>query len=727
MMNAESVNSMHAAHTDVEAREFTRRVTCVSTARCACVLLGVACILGFTSVTATRAITLEEMQGHVEYLASDELAGRATGEPGCRAAEEYIAERFRAWGLEPLPGRDDLFVEFALRSGSFDKSRSRATLQVRGRSFDGQLEREFRPFPFSGSGSAEGEVVFAGYGITAPGYDYDDYDGLDVTGKVVLLFRYEPAIDDPTSLFDGERHSQHAWFATKARNAREHGARAMLLVTGPLHGDPNEDLSMQRGLALAVPDDSDSDNSDGFIAVQISQAWATTILSSSDLDLEALHEEVEDGVPPSELQLRDVRVEINVVPGVESGILARNVVGFLRGSDPLLHDEWLVVGGHHDHIGERNGSGDRIFNGADDNASGTSVVLALARAYAQREERPRRSVVFVTFSGEERGLLGSRALVEHELLPMRQVRFMLNFDMVGRNPHQPVRVYGDGVASGLREIVESANRDAGVDLQFNGRAIPSNSDHASFYRADVPILAFFTGVHRDYHSVRDEADKLDYERMVDIARVADVALWHIADAEPEAFPRFIHHVAWLGVRLQVEGEEVGSRARITRVEPDSRGETAGLREGDRVASINGIEVRDPGDIGRRIRNVPPESRVRIGVVRHDRLLFVEAERARAGFLGIQPAPVNPDDRKRWNLPRTAGVRVRRVVPDGPAEASGLRRGDILVQVGGRDVAYEDIVDRLSAIGAGEEVQLQVVRGGDRLHLTVVLAARPDES
>ncbi|UCE03114.1 MAG: M28 family peptidase [Candidatus Latescibacterota bacterium] len=690
-------------------------------------LFGVVCTFVLTTFTPARPVTLEEIRGHVEYLASDELAGRETGEPGCHEAEEYIAERFHAWGLEPLPGGDDLFVEFALRAGRFDKERSRATLHVGGRTYDGRLGREFRPFPFSGRGSVEGEIVFAGYGITAPEHDYDDYAGLDVTGKVVLVLRYEPAIDDPTSPFDGERHSPHAWFETKARNAREHGAGAMLLVTGPMHGDSDEDLSLQRGLALVAPDPADASDADGFIAVQISQDWAATMVSSSDFDLAELHEEVEAGIPASDLRLRDAHVELEVMSGDGRSFVARNVVAFLPGSDPLLRDEWIVVGGHHDHIGQRAGRGDRIFNGADDNASGTSLVLALARAYTERDARPRRSIVFATFSGEERGLLGSRALVEQELLPMRRVRLMMNFDMVGRNPHQPVRVFGDGVASGLRDIVESANQGVGVDLQFSGRAIPSNSDHASFYRADVPILAFFTGVHRDYHSVRDEADKLDYERMVEIARVADAALWRIADAGPEAFPRFIHHVAWLGVRLQVEEEDTGSRAHVTRVEPDSRGERAGLRAGDRVASMDGIDVHDPGDIGRRIRSVPPESRVRLGIERDGRLLDVEVERARAGFLGIQAAPVDAEDRERWNLPRTAGVRVRRVVPEGPAEASGLRRGDILVQVAGHDVAYEDIVDRLSAIGAGEEVQLEIVRAGDRLHLTVVLAARPDES
>ncbi len=584
--------------------------------------------IGLAAVDGAWSVQESELRSHVEYLASDALEGRATGEPGCDLAAEYIAGRFASWGLEPLPG-NSYFLEYALQRRAFDARESRAILRADGRRHYGQLGREFQPFWFSGVGSVEADVVFAGYGITAPELGYDDYRGVDVAGKLVLVLRYEPGRDDPDSPFDGASHSQHAYFETKARVAREHGAAGMLLVTGPLHGRDDEDLGSEPRLTLATTEEDDT-----FPALHISQKWAA--LMWGDLDLAELHRRVEAGEHPSALRL-DAHMQLAVVYGdSKEELRSANVAAILPGRDPLLRNEWIVVGAHHDHIGTARTGRDRVFNGADDNASGTAVLLAMARQWASRAEPPRRSIVFVTFSGEERGLLGSRAILEQERIPLEKIQFMINFDMVGRNPRRPVAVFGDGIATGVRDVVEDANASVSLELQFHGRRIPRNSDHSSFYRRDVPVLAFFTGLHDDYHSVRDHADKLDYGRMVEIAALGSAVLERLADMEPERFPRF----------------------------------------------------------------------------------------QAAGFLGIQHAEIPRAERRRLGLAEDEGVRIERVLDDSPAKAAGLLRGDVLLRVEGRPVGYESIVDRLGDLGAGSEVELELLRDGETQWIRLTLARRP---
>ena len=589
-------------------------------------------VFGALTTQSAWAVDATELRSHVEYLAADELAGRATGEPGCELAAAYVAERLASWGLQPLPGQDDYRVEFTLERRTFDPERSRATLHAGGTRTYAQLGREFQPFWFSGVGSVDAEVVFAGYGIFAPELGHDDYADLDVRNTLVLVLRYEPGRDDPASPFDGAAHSQHAYFETKARVAREHGARGMLLVTGPLHGHDDADLGAPSSMTLA-PSRSD----DGFLSVHISQEWAAQFIAPLDLEWSDVHERVEAGMPASELHL-DARVELAVVPRDDNAaIRSANVAAFLPGSDAELRDEWIVVGAHHDHIGTATSGRDRVFNGADDNASGTAVLLALAQEWAHRADAPRRSIVFVTFSGEERGLLGSRAFLEQEVVPSDKIRFMMNFDMVGRNPDRPVGVFGDGVATGVRALVEAANADIALDLAFHGRNIPRNSDHSNFYRRDIPILGFFTGMHDDYHSVRDHADKLDYGRMVEITRLGSGVLERLATMDAPEFPRFLP----------------------------------------------------------------------------------------AGFLGIEHAQVTRTERQRLQLPPDAGVLVERVLRDSPAESAGICSGDIVVRVAGRSVGFDNIVDRLGDVGAGVEVELEILRGDALQRQRVTLARRPD--
>ena len=473
-----------------------------------------------------------ELRRHVEYLASDELEGRETGKAGIAKAEEYIAGAFREAGLEPLPGHDDFYLPFSLYRRAFDHASTTIEVSAGDTTLRGEAGVDFRVFPFSDQGRHETEVVFAGYGITAPEHGYDDYEGLDVKGKLVFMLRHEPRERDPYSSFDGTAFSNHALFATKASNARAHGAAGMILVTDALHTGP-DDLRLGTDLRLRPFDDSSPSGLDasGFVAVHVSQSLGEALARSSGSTLAELQRAVDDGTKPAQLSLGGARARVDVtLLGGPQEITARNVAGFLEGSDSKRRDEWIVVGAHHDHEGSFSADGDSIFNGADDNASGTSGILALARELAARPEPPARSIVFMTFTAEEKGLLGSRVAARGGVLSPGRVIFMLNLDMIGRNPGRSLRVIGDGYVEGLREIVEAANASVDLTLGFAGNAYSGNSDHDPFYRQGVPFAFLTTGGHGDYHQVSDHAEKIAYGRMVKILRLVAGVVERVAEA-----------------------------------------------------------------------------------------------------------------------------------------------------------------------------------------------------
>jgi hypothetical protein len=444
------------------------------------------------------------------------------------------------------------------------------------------------------------------------------------------------------------------------------------------------------------------------------------------MSLEALQIALDGGARPSALPpVEKIRVRVSVERSAEvERVSARNVVGYLPGSDPERRDEWIVIGGHHDHIGGYSGDGDTIYNGADDNASGTSGVLELAQAFAGAEQRPRRSLVFATFSAEERGLLGSRALVEQGAIPMDRVVFMLNLDMIGRNPRRAVDAVGDGYVRGLREIVEASNRKVELDLEFGGTSYTGNSDHDPFYERDVPFLFFFTGTHDDYHQLGDHADKLDYRRMQSIVRVAYGVVDRLDRAE--ARPRFVHNIGWLGARVDVDDSTPEAAvARVTAVEAESRAAVAGLREGDILYAFDGVSLDVVESVGARFREIEPGNHATLGVRRGGTELAIVIERAKRGYLGVYPGPIDDEVRRSVGLPAGQGIAIREVTSDGPSARAGLLAGDVLVRLAGRPIGLGDLASRLAQIGAGEVVTIQVVREGERIDLELTLGQRPE--
>lgn len=688
--------------------------------------------------TPPPADAVSRLRADISFLASDALGGRDTGSPQVALAEEHVEARFRALKLEPLPGRNSLYVPFELERDAFDRACTHAEIHLPGRTVTLLPEADFRPFDFSNDGQADAPLVFAGYGITAPELKWDDYAGLDVTGKAVLVLRHEPRESDPSSPFDGVETTAHASFASKAENARKHGAVAMLVVTDPLHHEPADDLRWGGGLRLktaktpaprrapatAAAPASEEPAEAPLLAIQVSRSSAARLLTAPGVTLASLQMAVDEGASPASLAppLGSVRLAVHRGSDPET-VHARNVAGVLPGSDPAVADQWIVVGAHHDHVGMFAGEGDTIFNGADDNASGTSAVLELARRFAESPQRPRRTLVFVTFSAEEKGLYGSKALLSGGALPRERLAFMLNNDMLGRNPDRPIEAVGDGYTTGMRSRIETAAEGLGLSLQYAGDGYFGASDHEPFYEADVPFLFFFTGTHEDYHQVGDHVEKIDFERLGKLVDLEERLLLQLASAEDA--PRFVHHVSWLGAKAEIrEASDGRERAVITGLEDGSRGHQQGLRQGDAVLAFGDKDLADPAGVGAAFRAIEPGASSKIALLRDGRRVELDIERAKPGWLGVFPGAIEAEARKTLGLRDDEGLLLANVVADGPAAKSGLKSGDVLVQLAGKPINQRLLSSRLAQIGAGVTVPASIYRDGKPLEIPLTLGERP---
>ncbi len=499
------------------------------------------------TVTAPRypEFLPERLQAEVRWLADDSLEGRETGSFGAGVAARYVESCFRRFGLEaPEGGYLQPFPAGPLR---LDEEVCGLTLQVAGVEEEYEPGSGFLPHPASPPGEAEGEVVFAGYALEVPEYDYDDLYGLDLRGKVVLLFRFEPQAADAASRFLGRRLLPEARLARKVALCQERGAVAVLVADPPglfpersgppgtvfwpgqstwynqfvrlvlLQVDPNE-------LARSnfTPEDVASS---GFAQLQfsaplgaripvayVSQEVADRILAAAGRDAAAWRREVDEtGVGEGFPTRVRARIRVGFEPPEVEGW---NVVGLLPGRDGAATREWVVVGAHLDHVG-RNAEG-IIWNGADDNASGTALLLALARSFVREEEPLRRGLVFVSFFGEEEGLLGAARFLADPPVPLEAMVAMVNLDMVGRSVQRRVEVVGSHSASGLRRLAERAAEGLDLHLDFESEELFHRSDQAPFYFAGIPILFFNTSEHVDYHRPSDTWDKLEYTTLSDI-------------------------------------------------------------------------------------------------------------------------------------------------------------------------------------------------------------------
>ena len=461
----------------------------------------------------------ERLQEHINYLASDELAGRMVGTPGIENAEHYIIEEFRAAGLEFLPGTSSYVQEFELRKYGFERRGTSLSVRTPGvaRVFRGGAE--LRALPFSGSGRKEGELVYAGYGIVAPDAKRDDYAGLDLTGKIAVVLRGEPTVEDVSSPFHGEEFTEHAYFSTKAERAYEAGAEGLVVVDVPGRRDTPLLFATMPSFTLEeepppLPPELTAEVPEGFLAVHAGSSLLEVLADARGIEAEELVGEADAG--PVNGQTGDSLLAQIQVTALEPTVVAgRNILGHLSATRDGS-EELLVIGAHHDHLGSLATGEDRVYNGADDNASGVATVLEIARLMSLEERS--MEILFVTFSAEEYGLLGARHLVESGVIDLSRVVGMINFDMVGRNPGRAVQVHHNG--RGHFRTLDYGVHAGGLEFQVESEE-RAPSDQLVFHRAGTPTLFFFTGLHEDYHGLDDELGAIDAEHH---ARVTEFAL-----------------------------------------------------------------------------------------------------------------------------------------------------------------------------------------------------------
>jgi len=549
---------------------------------------------------ASDAITAEELMPHIQFLSSDELEGRLSGSPGAEKAGYYLADQFERLNLLPVGDQGSYFQEFSFSSGvKLGESNQLKIFQVTTDSTAGKIVKsslrlgiDFTPVSFSLGGFFEGPVEFVGYGISAPALGYDDYANSEVNGKFVFVLRYGPEGYEP----HGKYGRYHA-LRYKAKTAREKGAKGIIFI------DDSEDF-FKSSLSKLRFDQSFADS--GIAALAMSREAAALILDWAGQNLEDLERSSQEQRGAS-AQMPTIYLEFQC-DLIKEASLARNVVGLLKGTGSLSK-EILVVGAHYDHLGRGNQSslsakpGEQIHNGADDNASGTAGLLEVAGAFVSRRDALRRSILFLAFSGEEQGLLGSAHYVKHPIFPLQQTVAMINMDMIGRMTDKKLIIGGTASSPAWQDMLIQVNEVLELELKFKEGGF-GPSDHSSFFGKKVPVLFFFTGVHRDYHKPSDDYDKINAtgtQRVVDFifqtAKTISLMEQRPSFQETEGTHLQLSRKGFqvtLGI-LPDYGEEV-TGVRLTGVREASPAAKCGLQAGDLIVEWSGQKITNIYDL-----------------------------------------------------------------------------------------------------------------------------------
>ena len=584
--------------------------------------------LGFLALAAglqAAEMSSTEYLGYVKFLASENMRGRATGSPELEKAAEFIAACFKELGLKPIEG-SSYFQSFEVTTSA--RLGSHGSFKYQGgnqRATNLQLQRDFVPLNLSTKGKVSGEVVFAGYGITAPEYNYDDYAGIDAKDKVVLLLRHEPQEFDEKSVFDGKVYTAHAQIFSKAVNAKMHGARAVLMVND-LAAHPGDGDKLEKFGATAGPANS------GIEFVQVKEDAVSKWFASAGKSMAQIEADIDKTLKPESFAFpKSLKVELDV--DVEREIkTVHNVGGYLPGET----DEYVVLGAHYDHLG----LGDQfslapslagtVHPGADDNASGTAGVLELAHWFAQGP-KPKRGILFLAFAGEELGLLGSNYYVGHPDFPLSKAVAMVNLDMIGRLRDNKVYVGGVGSGTTLQELVKNSAPRHGIQTDITEKGGYGSSDHTSFTTKQVPVLFFFSGLHADYHKPSDTWDKIDAPSAVKLLGLIGDVMEQLAGDIPR--PTFVR-VTESSPHGEVAGTssksgygpdfgsipdftELPNGVRFADVRPGSPAAKAGLKAGDVLVEFDGKPIQNLYDFTYALRAKKAGQEVLVKVMREN--------------------------------------------------------------------------------------------------------------
>lgn len=573
----------------------------------------------FSQSLTSPDITADDIKTHISFLASDELGGRYSGTEGSDKAAEYIREQFRNAGLK-LPGEDgfqpfEVVVSVSAGPGN--------ALQFGDKAFTSGTD--FTPFPFSKNASVTAEVAFAGYGfeILQDSLSWNDYQGIDVSGKWVMILRGDPEME--------KQESHYASFGEdrdKVLLARDKGAAGVMLVSGKKF-DANDDL-------VSMYFDK-TQSTAGIPVIHIKRTVADVMLSSSGIRIDSLESILISDLKPHSMVLSGNAEATTEV--LQKKVMAKNVVGILEGTDPLLKNSYIVVGAHYDHLGMGGtGSGSRfmdslaIHNGADDNASGVAGVIELASYFAAQTTGLERSLVFVAFDGEELGLLGSRHFTANPLIDMKSVMAMVNFDMIGRlkTVDPAIMVGGTGTSAESDSILSSLNTGS-IKLNYSPEGF-GPSDHAAFYAENITVFYFSTGAHEDYHTPDDDWDRINFAGEKELLEISLQLITVLADSPEaltfrEAGPKEQQGRAGyrfkvtLGIMPDFTSTTEGGLG-VGGVKKDGPAYKGGILKGDVITAMDGKPVNDIYDYMNRLKKLQPGQVISVDILRNEQKIVL---------------------------------------------------------------------------------------------------------
>ncbi|NOY29292.1 MAG: M28 family peptidase [Planctomycetes bacterium] len=595
----------------------------------------------------------------VKFLSSDELEGRGLTTQGIGRAAVFLRDEFQAAGIDLSLGEKDGFQNFPFAAKSKLGADNRLELET-----TLTPEQDFTPLAMSGDGEFDLPLVFVGYGISAPDLEYDDYADVDVEGKAVVVLRHEPQQANPHSKFDGTENTRHAPLSTKVSNAYQHGAAAVIFCTDQFEIEKRAANAKKRlKAAIGQLDEArtskeskeeiakakkrvkrwqgraegDHDELLAFSAGKSSmpreiavvhcrrQAMDDLFAAAGQPFLSELETAIDDGPKPRSFELVGCRVRGNI--SIEREIVDLvNIVGVIPGKGPLA-EETIVVGAHYDHLG-RGESGSaapdskQIHNGADDNASGAVVLVEVARRLAQRERSSGRRIVFVAFSGEERGLLGSAHFVRNCPVPLESIVAMVNFDMVGRLRDNKLIASGFDTATQFEGWLDEINERHRFQLAKESGGF-GPSDHATFYAKQIPVIHFFTGAHSDYHRPTDDFHLLNLEGMRRVSQFAVDWIAKLATVEGEIEYQQVDRPSktaasknprpYFGSIPDFGSGGVGYA--ISGVAPGSPADDAGMQSGDAIVVLGEHKIGNLEDFDNALRKFEAGDKVPITFTR----------------------------------------------------------------------------------------------------------------
>jgi len=567
----------------------------------------------------SATITEHELYDHISFLASDDLEGRKPGTPQCDSAAAYIEAHFQQLGLQPMDaaGYQYFQVITAVKLGSQNHLTAAGLAAIPG--------ENYTPLFYSKNTQLTAELVFAGYGfqIANDSINWNDYQNINAQGKWVMLLRGTPENEATFSKYD-----PYATLRRKLLVARDQGAAGVLFVSGEKYDAKDELMALRIDHSFSRAE---------LPVLHIKRNLADALLQPSGHTIHDLEQQLDSQLAPASLR---VNTTINAQTDVaEQEVKTQNVVALLPGSDPILKDEYLVVGAHYDHLGwGGKGSGSRrpdtvaVHNGADDNASGVAAILEIAERLALNKEKPKRSILFMSFGAEEMGLLGSSYFTSHPLIKLSQIKQMFNLDMVGRlNPvTKRLTIGGVRTGRGLAAYIDQQSKNTTLKLSLTPDGY-GPSDHASFYIKNIPVLYFFTGITEEYHTPADDIETINFSGEKQVADFAYDLIFDMASRKTlfpyqEAGPKGPPKSGKRGkVKMGVIPDFAAADSRgflLGGIVANGPAALAGMQGGDVMISIDGGTIKNIYDYMERMADVKPGQRITVEVLRQDQKLIL---------------------------------------------------------------------------------------------------------